>query len=819
MKGASPLSTCPPRDNLHITTEFQILLPKYIGLTLSSTYWHLLDWRVHLLVAPPASGKTAMLVEKVRKATQQGQRVWWIGLPFQRAYVYRRLTEAGALLGAEFLSSQQLYYRLLAHAQRLRPLLLGTGRLVLVGQALLELRGDLPSPGEARLFSQAIAEAKRFGLTAGKLQAVDEEGKRFREVFRHYERLKADQWDYDDFRSESLYYLEHSTDELEADLIIIDGFREVGPLEYRIYQALARRTELWLSLPEAPPGTHASHSLPARPQAEAHIYRTANPVTEARWVLRALKQDLANGMNPLDLAVILPSSQSRAFVALADEYGVPMMNEIPTALSDCLPGRILLDLLELPDYPTASRLLAIPELSELANAALNRGVVGLEAINVLAGELSLSTTWQKWLGLLDSPADELRWAETLLNSSLPELHRHLQSDIPFDIDAFNQQALQRAKEASHLAKGPQFRKWWAALLQESKLYNRPAGGIALLNDTLVSGRQFRKAYLMHAVEGSYSSREAEDYFIPEDERRLQKDSFTSLGLPKRFLGRDSALFAELASRATTMIITYSEADQAGPLVPESGLIKTYPGTLPELPAASRLELTSNSMYQPSLTAVPLGRPSFEALRRYDDCAFRYWAGQLARDTKPRWQELLSDLRNYGKLNPARLEVLKGKYPEWASWLADKAADLLSLQFNVSLPDTQSEPHAKVDAAGRSASEVTLYRFCEPGRVSTQKEAEELIDQRWNELLAAGHMLSHYPGRITKVHIVVWPIGAEPIAAFEDGITYVWRRISNRQAKAQSSYQRFLSGDATPNPGFRCRSCTVADVCREGNRNV
>ena len=104
-------------------------------------------------------------------------------------------------------------------------------------------------------------------------------------------------------------------------------------------------------------------------------------------MLRSLKRDLASGADPLDLAVVTPEVEIKAFAALADEYGVPLMDETPRALTDTLPGRLLLDLLELPDAPTASRLLAIPELAPLTRSALERGVAGFEAVAALAEEL------------------------------------------------------------------------------------------------------------------------------------------------------------------------------------------------------------------------------------------------------------------------------------------------------------------------------------------------------------------------------------------------------------------------------------------------
>ena len=87
------------------------------------------------------------------------------------------------------------------------------------------------------------------------------------------------------------------------------------------------------------------------------------------------------------------------------------------------------------------------------------------------------------------------------------------------LEAFREAALRAAQEASQLAEGPGFRAWWAALLRQGRLPRERPGGVALLTPTLASGRHFRKAYLLGAVEGAYGAGEREDYFVPEDDRR------------------------------------------------------------------------------------------------------------------------------------------------------------------------------------------------------------------------------------------------------------------------------------------------------------
>ncbi len=775
---------------------------------------------MNLLIGPAGAGKTGRLLARAREVMREGRRVWWVGLPSQRAYVYRRATQAGALLGLEFLSSQQVYYRLLARALKLKPLVVGTGRVALVGEALLELRGELPAPGEARLFTRAIAEAKRFGLSHEDVKGKDEETKRFKDVFRVYEAVKGERWDYDDFRTEALRLARDGEARPEADVVIVDGFREVGPLELDLYKALSCTTELWLSLPEAPPGVSATErveeSVPPRTAASLTTHRAPNPVSEARWVLRSLKRDLAEGRDPLELAVILPEREIRAFLTLADEYGVPTMDETPKALADTLAGRLLLDLLELPDHPTASKLLALPELAPLAKAALDRGVAGLQAMTVLAEELGLSERLKRWLAVLEVPTDELAWAEELLSTSLAELRRD--EDSPLDWKRFKDHALQRAKEASTIAKGASFRAWWAALLHETFVFDRPRGGVAVLNATLASGRRFGRVYLMRAVEGAYSVGEGEDYFVPEDDRQPLPVVFERYGLPKRFLGRDRGLFAELLTRADEVTVTYPEADQGGPLVPQRELVGAGASRLPEVAAASRLELPGTA-YRAPLETLNLGTVSLQKLMRYDRCAFQYWAETRLKEESeaPWWLLLLNEMRGYTRLTTARLGTLKATYPDAAAWLDVYEEDLSNLLFGVTLPEDADGPHAYLDATLRQGSEVVFYRFVEPGTVTDEAGAQAYLKKRWNEFWAAGYTLERYKGRVSGVRLVVWPIQGAPIDAFGGPFTYPVQLVKSSQRKAARAYSRFAAGDLSPSPGFICRACRVLDVCREGQR--
>ena len=779
-----------------------------------------------LVVAPPGSGKTGYLMDLAVQACKNKKRVWWVGLPNHRTYIYRLASQQGALLGFEFLVQQQVYYRLLTRAMKMQALLVGTGRIALVGEALSQIQKSPASPGEARLFSRAIAELKRYGLGYDDIDLIDNETHRIRDVFKAYERIKKDEWDYDDFRQATLELVKTGKPKAEADLIIVDGYREIGILDLEIYQNLAKsksyssdeNLELFISLPKAPAQFKADIVLKERYPVKINYYKAANPVSEARWILRALKQDLANGLDMLELAVILPPSRTKAFLALADEYGLPLVDESPKALTDTIAGSLILNLLEIPSYPTASKLLAIPELSPLAKVAMQRKIAGLSALEQLAKELNLASTWSHWLNMLnlDDETDELEWAVELLDLIETDLNKNIDSD--FNWQNFKKHALERAKEASKLASGASFRAWWAALLQDSYVFKPARAGIPVLNHNLASGRRFKKSYILSANEGNYSLREQEDYFIPEEKRVVLDKIYKSKKLPKRYLGRDQLLYDELLANADEITISYPEADQAGPLVVESSLVTKAATELPMIAAGSRLELDQNNPYQADISNLELKAISLEKLKNFQNCPFRYWANSAIKSEEyfPDWLELLNQIRNYKTLNPARLDNLKSNFPNYAIWLNEHSEALSKLRFGKSIPENQY-PQSYIDAASQNGKTSSLYRFVAPGLVSNQAQAKEYIENRWNELWASAYLLKNYPEQINSVRLFVWPILSQKIEVYDGSISYIWKKMKYRQTKAKAAYAEYKTGNIEPKPGFICRECNVYDICREGER--
>lgn len=767
---------------------------------------------MHLIVGPPASGKTTRLLEVAQRFLRARKRVWWVALPAQRAYVYRRATAQGAVLGLEVLSSQQLYYRMLAASFGLQPILTGPGRVALTGDALRSGEGELPSPGEARLFARAIAEAKRFGVRPSEIPAFSPESRRLAQVYSRYEELKGSwgRWDYDDFRFATLERLQQGQLTLEPDLLIVDGFRELSPLEFKIFELIAAKIPVYIALPETLPAVSPQEVLSAPPLRPPKVYRAPNPVSEARWILRSIKRDLALGLSVLDVAVLAPESRIPALLTLADEYGLPLVDQTADTAAETPEGRLLLELLDLPDYPTPSRLMAIPDLLPLGRAALERGLVGREVMAKLAQELGMLEVWTAWLERLEPKGQSLTWANELLDA-LPEVRHSPRRNA----------LLERAKEAERIATGPDFRHWWAALLSETYEAHRPPGGVAVLTPTLASGQRWKKLYLSYAVEGAYGTGEREDYFIPEELREGLNRVFGLLekgtaALPKRFQGRDRLLLSELRTRADEVVITYPEASQEGPLEPEPALVGSDAvARLPQMPPASLLELAQSGHYQAPLNLINLGGPTLEGLRRYNECSFQYWAEPFVEkgEPDPWWRQLIAELRRAEKLVPARLETLARQFPLAEGWLRHHAPELSQLNLGFRLEGGGLE--ARLDAVLRRGTEAHLYHFCAPD--IEPEEASSIVRGRWSERWAAAYLLQAYAGRIQKVFLQAWPVLGSPLLVYEKPIEKVWSALERLQHNVAEAHSRFRSGVVEPKPGFGCRSCTVRDVCREGKR--
>ena len=773
-----------------------------------------------LLVGPPNSGKSSRLLERALQLARDGKRVWWVGLPNQRGHVYRLATAAGAVAGLEFLTLQQFYYRLLAHANRLQPLLAGTGRLALTGEALARDLRAFPTPGEARLFAQAIAEAKRNGLPPARFGSDDPEIARLGRVYASYEEIKGPAWDYDDFRLQALELARAGEARLEAAALFIDGFREIGPLELQLFRRLGDDAEVHLALAQEPPGAQATR-LPARPAPAAQLYEAPNPVRQVRWTLAALKRDLAQGFAPTELALLVPVGGGDEFLALADEYGVPLADERPRSLADSGPGRLLVQLVELPLAPTASRLAALPELRPLANAALEHNIAGEKALSRLAASLGLAEAFRSWLSKLVPTGQPLEWAGETIGLAL-DLAQVTEED---ERRGFAANALQRAREALRVAPGEGFAEWWVALLHEATQPARRELAIPLLDERLVSGRRFRKLYLTGATQGAYGLAQHEDYFVPEEQRQPPAALFERFGelLPERLTGGRELILHELRTRAQQLIITYPSADQGGSLTLDTQLCAGLePQPLPPLPAASPLELGPGERFGNPFRATGLlageELPDVEGLNGFSTCSLRYWYGTVLTPPRPpegqaRWRQLRRGLVESGRLTGVRLAQLSGEFPEAAAWLSRHEELLLSLTFGVVVSGGDGL-QARLDAAVTRDGEAHIYYLAAPGQASTPDEAQQLLKDRWSEWWAVDALLARYGPRLSRARLYVWPFLLQPIPLGEavDGKHWLVRRTVQAVAQARGE---FHGATIEATPGYYCRSCPFLDACRVG----
>ena len=790
-----------------------------------------MSWR--WVIGPPGAGKTERAVAVARRAAAEGRRVAWIGLPAQRDRVLRRLVSDGPLLGVEFLTFQQLALLQLGRAGRLRPQLLATARLALVAEALAERVGALPTPGEAGLFTRALAEAKRHGhdpaamaARAGELGDGAGEVARLAEVHAAYERLKGDAWDDDDVRAAAQAAAGAAASDalrgwLTAEVLVVDGWREVPAGDLAWLRAIAGAAEVVVtSVVEPPPGwvdDAATERLTERPVAVA-AWRFANPVAEVRWVLRALARDLAEGHDPRDLAVVAPPGSARALLALAGEFGVALADEAPRALVDLPFGRVLADLLELPDHPTAGRLLAVPALVDLGRRALADGLAGREAIGRLAAAAGMARVWDDWLTALTPAADALGWAREVVALAADLL---LEAGGPPAADAAvaraQEAALRRAQEAARLASGEGFRAWWLALLRASSLRERPRPGVALIEPRRAAGRRFLRAYLVGAVAGAYDVGEREDYFVPEEARVPAAALHAAVrgALPRRYRGLDAAWRAELRARADHVVVTHADADRGGPLRADEALLGAPRGARPpELPTASALEVQSAVAFEPAVATEPGGPATVETLRRAEACAFQAWAAPLV-DADPRapWtRRARRALTAEEAWSDARAAALASEFPLLAPWLAAHGAALARMRFGVRLRGDGTE--ARLDAVERDGTHVRLVRFLVSGE---EPLAPLLPDRRWSELWAADLLRRRHAAECTRVDVVAWPLGGPPQLLTPEGIdapSLAQRRRLVRQGVG-AARDRWAAGPPQPSPGFRCRDCGVADLCRAG----
>ncbi|GAA5338048.1 PD-(D/E)XK nuclease family protein [Thermus antranikianii] len=722
------------------------------------------------LLGPPASGKTTLAREWALEVLNRRGRVYWVGLPHQRAYVYRLFGGEEAVLGLEFMSFQALYYRVLAEVGRLGPLLPGAGRVALVGEALRSLYGEGVAPGEARLFARAIAELKRYGLSPFALPKEGEAG-RLRRVYLAYERLKGKALDYDDFR--------HRAGRVplrlfpRPDLVVVDGFREVGPLDLRFLKRLAQEVPVLLTLELLPEDLKPWRVLSSRP-VRKQVLALANPVEESRYLLRALKRALVpremggEGLDPWEVLVVAPEERIGGLLLLKDEYGLPLFDGRERALADTEEGERVLALLN--PYPTGRDLLVLG-FSRLGRKALRLGLAGEEALEALAEREGLGEEWRAFQELRTPGPDVLAWAEGALE------HLGVSLKEPF---------LSRLRLALRADRGNPL-AWWRSLLLDESLSPEPNRGVSLLPPLRAMGVRARRAYVLEWVAGRYSLKEGEDYFLLEElrERGLLK------GLVRRLRGLDPLFREEVSTRGEEVFLLYPEAGPSGLHLPLER------GDRPEaLPPASRLEALPHNSFAPPLPSGQEPPPHLEVLRRFRECPFRAYVerfGLKVRDGALGWHLL-----------PAELERLLA-HPEVGLWLEAHRAHWEGMRFWFSLP---GKPPLRLDGVRREGNVVHLYRLL-------PQDGEPDLDpqKRWTEWYALGVLVNRKD--VAEVRLWIWPWMGRPSLQYrQSSDKELPKAVGEVRKRAREAYQLWRQGAFPPKPGPYCHTCGLEDLCRK-----
>ncbi|ULR41162.1 hypothetical protein [Thermus sp. NEB1569] len=722
------------------------------------------------LLGPPASGKTTLAREWALEVLKRRGRVYWVGLPHQRAYVYRLFGGEGAVLGLEFMSFQALYYRVLAEVGRLGPLLPGAGRVALVGEVLRDLYGEGVAPGEARLFARAIAELKRYGLSPFALPKEGEAG-RLRRVYFAYERLKEKALDYDDFR--------HRAGRVplrlfpRPDLVVVDGFREVGPLDLRFLKRLAREVPVLLTLELLPEGLEPWQTLSQRP-VKKEVWALANPVEEARHLLRALKRALASrdlggeGLDPFEVMVVAPEDRIPGLLLFQDEYGLPLYDGREGALADTEEGERVLALLN--PMPTGRDLLALG-FSALGRRALRLGLAGEEALALLAEREGLLQEWQAFLALRTPGPNLLAWAEEVLERLGVAAKEFFLSRLRLAL---------RADGGNPLA-------WWRSFLLDEALPKEPLRGVALLPPLRAMGVRARRVYVLDWVAGRYTLGEGEDYFLLEElrERGLLRR------LPRRLRGLDPLFLQALSTRGDEVYLLYPEAGPSGAYEPLEKGMRPEP-----LPPSGRLEALPEESFTPPLPTSHAPPAHLEVLRRHGECPFRTYL--------ERFPLRLEDGALGWHLLPEERERLL-RDPEVGPWLEAYREHWQTMQF---WRLWERKPlNLRLDGVRREGDIIHLYRLLPQGG-----EPDLGPRKRWTEWYALGVLVERRD--IHEVHLWTWPWMGRPTLYRRQRSAQLPKAVEEVRRQVEEAYSLWQQGAFRPTPGNHCYACGLADICRK-----
>ena len=685
--------------------------------------------------------------------------------PARSHWLWRLGRRSGGMLGIKVLHFQALYTEILARVGRLEEPLNTLDRIVVVGEVLRELRHRIPAPGEASLFAQTIAELKRYALGPEDLP-LREGLSELIEVFRAYqaylERHRLQ--DPDDRRQLALEAVEAGA-EVPYELLAVDGFRELGPLEVRFLKAYSRNAQVLLTLPRPLPGV-PSTALQAR-ELEGEAYALSHPVEEARWVLNQIKRAVhEEKIDPQEIAIILAPEQAPLLRWMAEMLQVSLRDEL-MAPWDIPELRRFRDLLLAPEHPTPEVLAAEPALAPLAQQLFRLKTSGLEAVSALiAHNPELSSAWEAFVAeLTPRPGAELAWMRSLLEERGPQAEH------------WRELLIRLGYQAYQLTQGDprELRNWWAFLLGSLRV--PPQGeGVTLTSPQQLAGRRYRLAFVVGATFGALIPPEEEDFFLPDEAgfRVPWEEAFQHRALPMRLRDQSELIYEELRSAGERTYLSYAVVSTQGLQEPDPVLLA---------PWLVRGALRSSPPLLGAERAPTYGPP--ELLLR-----------------EPETLDEL-DLFRACFYRATLLRLL----PEDAE------------PFSVQLPGRRRE--VRVELAGR-VLRGAIPRFFEETpkalfiarEAESEKEAKQFFAKRLAPSLSLAPLLSDYP----KLQVAVYAgkLGREVLIF--DAMAKLKQHVEEKKREALHALEEIRSGQTLFSRDlFLCSQCRFAAICRQALR--
>jgi len=765
------------------------------------------------LIGPHGSGKTAKVLaeaaERLREPTRD--RVAVVTLPQARNHVLARFArEQKGAPGFKVLHWQALYTEILAETGELRPPLDALERTALVGEALREVTGSTPGPGEAGLYTRGIAELKRFGVAPEAVPTPDAEAERLKAVYAHYEDLRTagHYQDPDDRRREALEHL-GELGRPPYTTLIVDGFRELSPVEVAFLKDYAGKgAEVIVTAPEKVPTLPVSERL-GESSVVLERYALPNVIEEARWVMARVKRLLIEGTRPDEIAVITPPALAGHYRHFAKRLGVALADEHAENLADLDEGRLLLGRLSLPEHPTADALRQISGLEPLAAQLYALGVSGLEATRLIAKELGLEGALEEALASVapEKGEDPEDWVRRMINGD-PEL-----SASPW-ADEFMRAGFLAARFINgHDYDPARMRDWWRALLGVLRPVRRDAtAGVVFTTATRLGGRRFEHAFVAGAHAGAYLSGEREDYFLPDEPgvRLPWEAAFEAMGLPERLRNRTLPLWDELRGAGRTTTLSFPLAHAGGPLEPEVALLGARKEEIPLAEPAPRPTQRRGGSYGPPRIGAPLPFRHVDQLRDMGKCGYRAFLNRVnlgEGDDVPEWYVLLDRL----KTNPHDAEALAGlgfdPNEVGSDW--HFLPEFRVVERAVGKQEIPLRLHVVI-----SGKEETEIVYVTPKEIRTRDEAAMHVKKYLSFYLALRRIARQ--GRLTRVSVHSVPLGKrisiqdEP---FDKSVLNDWsfnskvKQVANVLEAAASGRYQIARSD------FTCINCPYADVCR------